>query len=167
MKQHERIVRDPKVMLGKPVIRGTRITVELILRKLGEGATHKDLLEAYPHLSEADIQAAITYAADTIAHERCSWSQRGECATNLAALHVPPHMVEKLLNHASGMTSGVAAIYNRFQYGNESGSVTFGRLCQAPKNRLKIGAAGLRANNLPWFSRTMSKVRQAWTNAGN
>ena len=64
-----RVEINPKVMLGKPVIRGTRITVELILRKLGEGATHKDLLEAYPHLSEADIQAAITYAADTIAHE--------------------------------------------------------------------------------------------------
>jgi uncharacterized protein (DUF433 family) len=64
-----RVEINPRVMLGKPVIRGTRITVELILRKLGEGATHKDLLEAYPHLSQADIQAAITYAADTIAHE--------------------------------------------------------------------------------------------------
>src|SRR5262245_16817651 len=64
-----RIEINPKVMLGKPVIRGTRITVELILRKLAEGATRSDLLEAYPHLSEDDIQAAITYAADTLAHE--------------------------------------------------------------------------------------------------
>jgi uncharacterized protein (DUF433 family) len=68
MPTHDRIEINPKVMLGKPVIRGTRITVELILRKLGEGARHDDLREAYPHLSEHDIQAAITYAADTLAH---------------------------------------------------------------------------------------------------
>ena len=64
-----RIVVNPALMLGKPVIRGTRITVELILRKLGEGATTADLLEAYPHLTREDIQAAMTYAADTLAHE--------------------------------------------------------------------------------------------------
>ena len=69
MPERGRIEINPKVMLGKPVIRGTRITVELILRKLGEGATHRDLLESYPHLTEGDIQAAIIYAADTLAHE--------------------------------------------------------------------------------------------------
>jgi uncharacterized protein (DUF433 family) len=51
-------------MLGKPVIRGTRIPVELILRKLGDGATNADLLEAYPQLTREDINAAIGYAAD-------------------------------------------------------------------------------------------------------
>jgi uncharacterized protein (DUF433 family) len=56
-------------MMGKPVIRGTRITVELILRKLSEGATEADLLDAYPRLTRADVQAAIRYAADTLAHE--------------------------------------------------------------------------------------------------
>jgi uncharacterized protein (DUF433 family) len=66
---HGRIVVNPDLMLGKPVIRGTRITVELILRKLGEGAAPVDLLEAYPHLTAEDIQAAMTYAADTLAHE--------------------------------------------------------------------------------------------------
>jgi uncharacterized protein (DUF433 family) len=69
MPAQDRIEINPKVMLGKPVIRGTRITVELVLRKLGEGATHQELLEAYPHLTEHDLQAAITYAADTLAHE--------------------------------------------------------------------------------------------------
>jgi uncharacterized protein (DUF433 family) len=64
-----RIEINPKIMLGKPVIRGTRITVELVLRKLAEGASHRELLEAYPHLTGDDIQAAITYAADTLAHE--------------------------------------------------------------------------------------------------
>ena len=66
---HPRIKSDPKVMMGKPVIRGTRIAVELILRKLSEGATQNDLLDAYPRLTADDIQAAIRYAADTLAHE--------------------------------------------------------------------------------------------------
>ena len=55
----ERIEINPKVMMGKPVIRGTRITVELILRKLSEGASEADLLNAYPLLTREDIQAAI------------------------------------------------------------------------------------------------------------
>jgi uncharacterized protein (DUF433 family) len=65
----DRITLDPKIMLGKPVIRGTRITVELILRKIAEGATNDQLLAAYPHLSVDDIKAALTYAADTLAHQ--------------------------------------------------------------------------------------------------
>ena len=65
----EGIEINPKVMLGKPVIRGTRIPVELILRKLGEGATEQGLLDAYPNLKREDIRAALTYAAVTLAHE--------------------------------------------------------------------------------------------------
>jgi uncharacterized protein (DUF433 family) len=65
----DRIEVDPAVMLGKPVIRGTRIAVELILRKLSDGATEADLLDAYPRLTREDIRAAIRYAADTLAHE--------------------------------------------------------------------------------------------------
>ena len=64
MPVQERIEINPKVMLGKPVIRGTRITVELILRKLAEGATEEDLLDAYPRLTREDIKAAIDYAGD-------------------------------------------------------------------------------------------------------
>ena len=65
----DRIEIDPDVMLGKPVIRGTRIPVERILRKLSEGASEADLLDAYPRLTREDIQAAMRYAADTLAHE--------------------------------------------------------------------------------------------------
>ena len=54
----ERVESDPNVMLGKPVIRGTRVTVELILRKLSEGATEDDLLDGYPRLTRDDIRAA-------------------------------------------------------------------------------------------------------------
>ena len=66
----DRIQVNPKMMMGKPVIKGTRITVELILRKLSEGAAAVDLLDAYPRLTREDIQAAIRYAADTVAHEK-------------------------------------------------------------------------------------------------
>jgi len=65
----DRIEINPKVMLGKPVIRGTRIAIELILRKLSEGVGEADLLDAYPRLTREDIQAAIGYAADTVAPE--------------------------------------------------------------------------------------------------
>lgn len=65
----ERIAIDPAVMLGKPVIRGTRITVELILSKLAQGATEADLLEDYPHLTTEDIRAAVAYGAASVAHE--------------------------------------------------------------------------------------------------
>ena len=56
-------------MLGKPVIRGTRITVELILTKLSEGETETELLEDYSHLTQDDIRAAIAYGAASVAHE--------------------------------------------------------------------------------------------------
>ena len=73
-----RIEINPKVMLGKPVIRGTRVTVELILRKLSEGARAADLLTAYPRLTREDIQAAIQYAADTVAHEETVFLSHGQ-----------------------------------------------------------------------------------------
>jgi uncharacterized protein (DUF433 family) len=57
----DRIEINPKVMMGKPIIRGTRIPVELILRKLSQGATEADLLDAYPRLTKEDIQVALGY----------------------------------------------------------------------------------------------------------
>jgi uncharacterized protein (DUF433 family) len=65
----ERIEINPEVLLGKPVISGTRIPVEVILRKLSEGATMTDLLDAYPRLRIEDVQAALAFAADSLAHE--------------------------------------------------------------------------------------------------
>jgi uncharacterized protein (DUF433 family) len=66
---HERIVSDPDIMMGKPTIKGTRITVELILTKLGEGMTVDELLEAYPHLKSDDVLAALSFAADYLRNE--------------------------------------------------------------------------------------------------
>lgn len=68
MATHGRIEIRPDVMLGKPVIRGTRIPVEVILRRRSEGATDGDLLESYPNLSREDIRATVAFAADEIAH---------------------------------------------------------------------------------------------------
>jgi uncharacterized protein (DUF433 family) len=65
----DRIEINAAVMMGKPVIRGTRIPVELILRKLAEGATERELLDAYPRLTREDIRAAVAFAADMVAHE--------------------------------------------------------------------------------------------------
>jgi uncharacterized protein (DUF433 family) len=64
-----RISTEPAVMMGKPCIRGTRITVELILRKLSAGRSFADLLEAYPQLAEDDLRAALAFAADYMQHE--------------------------------------------------------------------------------------------------
>lgn len=66
---HLLIERNPNVMLGKPIIKGTRITVELLMRKLADGFTVDDILEMYPHLSLEQVQAAFAYAADKIANE--------------------------------------------------------------------------------------------------
>jgi len=55
---------NPSVMQGKPVIRNTRIPVELLLRKLAEGAAVEELLDAYPRLTKADIQACLAYGAE-------------------------------------------------------------------------------------------------------
>jgi uncharacterized protein (DUF433 family) len=66
---HERIAIDPKVMLGKPVIRGTRIPVELIVRMVGQGIRDEEILREYPRLTADDIRAAVSYAAEVVAGE--------------------------------------------------------------------------------------------------
>lgn len=60
------IVSDPAVMMGKPVIAGTRITVELILEKLAAGETVEQILEAYPHLTREGIRAALDFAKEAL-----------------------------------------------------------------------------------------------------
>jgi uncharacterized protein (DUF433 family) len=60
------IVSDPNVMMGKPVVAGTRITVELILEKLAAGETVEQILEAHPRLTREAIQAALTFAAEAL-----------------------------------------------------------------------------------------------------
>ncbi len=65
----ERIAIDPKVMVGKPVIRGTRIPVELVVRMVGQGIPNEEILAEYPRLTLEDIRAALLFAADSVANE--------------------------------------------------------------------------------------------------
>ena len=60
------IVSDPKVMMGKPVVAGTRITVELILEKLAAGRTQEEVLDSYPQLTPESIRAALAFAAKAL-----------------------------------------------------------------------------------------------------
>lgn len=65
-----RITLDPAVLVGKPVVRGTRISVELVLDLMAQGWSEADILQSYPHLTRADIQACVAYARDLVAAER-------------------------------------------------------------------------------------------------
>lgn len=66
---HDRIEMNPNIMGGKPVIRGTRVPVDAILRKLGAGILDSEILADHPHLTLDDIRAAQAFAADYIAHD--------------------------------------------------------------------------------------------------
>ena len=66
----DRIVVNPKIMLGKPVIKGTRITVEHVLKLLRQGLTVREILKDYPQLKKVDIEAAIDYASESLVKER-------------------------------------------------------------------------------------------------
>ena len=60
------IVSDPKIMMGKPVVAGTRITVELLLEKLAAGESIEQILDAHPRLTRAAVQAALAFAAEAL-----------------------------------------------------------------------------------------------------
>ena len=65
----KRIVVDPKVMVGKPIIKGTRITVEAIVRRVAQGMTFDEILEDYPYITKEDIKASLFYANSLVAGE--------------------------------------------------------------------------------------------------
>ncbi len=69
MAWQDRISIDPKVLVGKPVIRGTRISVEFLMELLANGWTHEQILQSYPQLKQEDIQAALHYATEVVKQE--------------------------------------------------------------------------------------------------
>ena len=77
---HPAIESRPGVMQGRPVFKGTRIPVELVLRKLGEGATQADILDAYPRLTADDLRAAVLYAADVVGGEEVVFFETEQAA---------------------------------------------------------------------------------------
>lgn len=70
MNWRDRIVADPEILLGKPTIRGTRISVEMILNRLSQGWDVETLLQAYPHVTGEDVRAALAFAAEFLGEER-------------------------------------------------------------------------------------------------
>ncbi len=66
MATHPRITRDPKILVGKPVIKGTRISVEFILELLAAHWSEAEILENYPHITREDISASLAYAHDVV-----------------------------------------------------------------------------------------------------
>lgn len=69
MEWRDRIISDPEILVGKPVIKGTRISVELILGWLANGWTHEQILESYPNVSREDILAALAFATERLHEE--------------------------------------------------------------------------------------------------
>ena len=70
MDWQDRINVDPKVLVGKPVIKGTRIAVEFVVELLGRGWTTEQILREYDHLTPDDIQACLAYASEVLKSER-------------------------------------------------------------------------------------------------
>lgn len=66
MKLKDRVVLDPEILAGKPIIRGTRISAQFLLEPLANGWTYERILNNYPQLFKEDIQAALEYAAETL-----------------------------------------------------------------------------------------------------
>lgn len=69
MDWRSRIIIDPEILAGKPIIKGTRISVEFILELLANGWTDETIMENYPQLKKEDIQAALRYATDILKEE--------------------------------------------------------------------------------------------------
>jgi uncharacterized protein (DUF433 family) len=70
MSDHPRIVADPKILVGKPVVRGTRLSVEFVIGLLAAGLSRKTILDEYPSLTDDDITACLNYARDVLSSER-------------------------------------------------------------------------------------------------
>ena len=87
MNWKEHIVANPDVLVGKPIIKGTRISVELLLDRFAAGWSYDDILEAYPQLTREQVQAAIAFAAELFKEER--FIAIGKAASGLTAMPAP------------------------------------------------------------------------------
>ena len=70
MRWQDRVTVDPAILVGKPIIKGTRIAVELVIDLLARGYTQQQVLQQYPHLTAEDIQACLAYANEVLRSER-------------------------------------------------------------------------------------------------
>jgi uncharacterized protein (DUF433 family) len=74
----DRIVSDPAILGGKPIIRGTRISVEIILEWVASGATRDEIIRKHPHLSIEDVEQALAYAAASVRNEVLTTAEVGK-----------------------------------------------------------------------------------------
>ena len=81
---------NPKIMVGKPVIKGTRITVELILEKLAAGDSFEDILADYTHLSREDVASAVRFALETVRHDFPAQSENLSLLESINAAYAAP-----------------------------------------------------------------------------
>jgi len=70
MDWHDRITMDPRILVGKPVVKGTRISIELVVDLLAAGWTHEQILDSYPTLTELDVRACLGYASELLHAEK-------------------------------------------------------------------------------------------------
>ena len=81
------IIADPKIMVGKPVIKGTRITVEHILEEMAAGMTIEDILREYPHLTREGVQGALRFAAESVSYDKAYPAERASvCFSRFPAI---------------------------------------------------------------------------------
>ena len=79
----DRIVMDPKILVGKPTVRGTRIPVELVLKRLSQDLDLGTLFESYPRLTEADVKACLEFAESSVRRRRARAGSAEEALTAL------------------------------------------------------------------------------------
>jgi uncharacterized protein (DUF433 family) len=100
-KQQSRIIQDPTILAGTPVVNGTRIPVELVLAKLAVNLDLADLFADYPRLTVADVKACLAYAKDVVGEQRLSEPATGiphytlEQAYGSGSVPTPPHLKGK------------------------------------------------------------------------
>jgi uncharacterized protein (DUF433 family) len=80
-----RIIRDPAIMVGKPVVKGTRVPVEQVIRHLADTPNFDDLFAAFPHLTLDDVKACLAYAGAALERERDRERELGEAGTRKSA----------------------------------------------------------------------------------
>lgn len=88
--KNPQIISDPEILGGKPIIKGTRISVELILDRIASGMSEKEILKDYPHLNSEQIKAAVSYAKDIV-----SQKSRRNSTKNSAEVHLYTHEISR------------------------------------------------------------------------
>lgn len=105
MRPNDRIIIDPNVLVGKPILRGTRISVELLLELLSNGWSHEEILKNYPQIRRVDILAALKYAAISEGRTRVPRTTEGKSVTFIADENIPYEVIKRLRGAGAAIIS--------------------------------------------------------------